>query len=139
MAGATATLRINEVSSTGGGADYVEFINPGPTAVNVGDWYFSDSQPGTMDHTFYFPPNTILQPGQIVVVSQGIMSSEFEFSLDDADSIIVSNDDGFEVERHSWTGGVNSSGRCPNGTGAFRTMTPTKGQPNACSADGGTD
>ena len=139
MAGATATLRINEVSSTGPGADYVEFINPGPTAVNVTGWYFSDSQPGTSNHTFYIIPTTILQPGQIIVVSQGDLSSEFPFELGDTDSIIVSNEDGFEVERVSWTSAVTSLSRCPDGTGGFRATTGTKGQPNACSADGGTD
>ena len=110
--------------------------------MNIAGWYFSDGQPQTNNHTWYFlattTPTTIVQPGQIIVVSKGPDASNFQFSLGASDTIILNNGQGFEVERYSWTN-LPSAGRCPDGTGAFRAMTPTKGLPNACSSDGGTD
>ena len=104
-------------------------------------WFFSDGQPQASNHTWYFPDATatIVQPGQIVVVSKGPDASNFQFNLNASDAIILKNRQGDEVERYSWTTEAMSVGRCPDGTGAFRAMAPTKGVANACSSDGGTD
>ncbi|NWF88366.1 MAG: CotH kinase family protein [Ignavibacteriaceae bacterium] len=45
--------------------DWIELYNNGYQSVDISNWYFSDSDPA---HKFYIPSQTILQPGEYLVL-----------------------------------------------------------------------
>ena len=129
---------INEVASASG--DFVEFFNPGQTAVNVSGWFFTDNDPDAgPTHVFTFGANTIVEPKAFLVIENGNAAGQFPFGLGDGDSVILRNAAAEKIDELTWTGAANTFGRCPDGTGASKNMTRTKGTANACSTDGGTD
>jgi hypothetical protein len=140
---------INEINSTGGEGDYVEFINTGSTAVAIGNWTFTDALPSTdggARPTYTFAAGTTVQPGQIISVlnedAPDAGADVFTFGLGQGDSIILRNAGGTVVDSYMWPVNTHAQphGRCPNGTGAFRANNSrTRGAANDCSAlDGGT-
>lgn len=122
--------------------DWVEFVNVGTTAINIGGWSFRDSSDSSNDgRPYVFPANTMVQPGAVIVVDgPGTTTPQFAFGLGDPDSIRLYNAAGTLVDTFPWTDPANTMGRCPDGTGQISDQGASKGLTNDCddTADGGT-
>ncbi|MBV9880028.1 MAG: lamin tail domain-containing protein [Gemmatirosa sp.] len=122
-------LEINEVESSGGTpGDWVELYNAGATSVNVGGYVFRDDDDA---HDYTIPAGTTIAAGGYLVLDE----AQFGFGLGAADAARLFAPGGVTlVDGYSWTAHASTtSGRCPDGTGAFTTTTAsTKGMPNAC-------
>jgi len=126
---ADGDVRINEFSSNN--PDFVELINTGSGAVDIGGWVLKDS---TENNALTFPAGTTLAAGQIRGLSgEGV---EFLFGLGGGDAVRIFNSTGTLVDSFTYPAhppAGRSYGRCPNGTGSFViTETATKGAPNVC-------
>src|SRR5262245_16014945 len=136
--GMPATVRINEVESSGGvPGDWVELTNTGGTTADLTGWGFRDNDP---THAIaIIPAGTMLPPGGYVVLNEIISGmGEFGFGLGGADSANLYDPSGAIVDTFTWaTAAAVTYGRCPNGTGPFvDTAASTKGAANACPAGG---
>lgn len=120
-------LLINEIASNPN-PDWVEFFNPGPDPVDLGGWFFTDSETGE-GHVYTFPAGTVVLAGGRIVREQSV---DFPFGLGAADSVILHDPNGQIADQHRWTAHASSHGRCPDGSGAFVAMTPSKGAANSC-------
>lgn len=127
-----AGLRINEVESSGGTpGDWVELVNTGSAPVDAGGLRLKDN-----DDTHAFsvvPAGTTIPAGGSYVVEEAALG----FGLGSADSARLFAADGSTlIDSYTWTAHATTTyGRCPDGTGAFRTTTsPTKGAANDCSS-----
>jgi len=78
----TTRLLINELlanSDAPPGTDWIELYNPGPVAVNIGNFYLSD---GRFDLLQYkIPDGIVLQPGDFWAVREGTPPSGLPFAL----------------------------------------------------------
>jgi hypothetical protein len=126
-----ASVVVNEVESNGGvPGDWVELYNAGTAAVDVSSWKFLDN-----DNThapYVIPVGTSIAAGGYLVLEE----ANFVFGLGSADSSRLFDASGVTVvDSYSWlTHATTTYGRCPNGSGAFRTTTSvTKGAANDCS------
>ena len=118
---------INEAESSGGvPGDWVELFNAGSTTAHVGGWHVRDNDD---THDYVLPAGTTIAPGAYLVVDESALG----FGLGGADSVRLFDDLGL-VDAYAWTAhAVTTYGRCPDGSGAFRTTTaPTKGAANDC-------
>jgi hypothetical protein len=122
-------VRINEVESNQGvPGDWIEFINIGTTPVDLSGFVVKDDAD---TRNARIPTGTILPPGGLYVIEE----AQFGFGLGAADEARLFLPDGVTlVDRFAWTAhALTTYGRCPDGTGAFRTQfASTKGQPNDC-------
>jgi len=121
-------IKVNEVESNGGTpGDWVELFNPTTAAVNISGWALRDND---STRTFRFPDGTSIPAGGYLVVEE----TTFGFGLGAADDARLLNQFGAPVDVYTWLVHASTSyGRCPNGTGAFVTMTSvTKGAVNDC-------
>ena len=119
---------INEAESSGGSpGDWVELYNAGTTTAHVGGWQFRDND---NTHTYTLAAGTTIAPGAYLVLDE----ATFGFGLGGADSTRLFDSAGVLVDSYAWTAhAATTYGRCPNGTGAFRTTTTvTKGAANDC-------
>jgi hypothetical protein len=121
----TSSLIINEVSSNPN-PDWVELVNVGTSSVDVSGWTFTDNDP---THVYTFPAGTSVAPSGVLVLNEG---PDFSFGLGGADSAILRDAAGAVVDQHTWTAHVSSQGRCPDRSGPFAAMTPSKGAANTC-------
>jgi Lamin Tail Domain len=125
---APPAIRINEVESNGGTpGDWIELYNPTAAAVSVAGWALKDND---NTRTFQFPAGTTIPAGGYLVAEE----AAFGYGLGAADSARLYNQFGAPVDAYGWeTHATSSYGRCPNGTGAFVTMSSvTKGAVNDC-------
>jgi len=125
---APPAIRINEVESNGGTpGDWIELFNPTTAAVSVAGWALRDND---NTRTFQFPAGTTIPAGGYLVAEE----AAFGYGLGAADSARLYNQFGAPVDVHGWeTHATSTYGRCPNGTGAFVTMSSvTKGAINDC-------
>lgn len=126
---AAVDVVINEVESSGGvPGDWVELYNAGATVAHVGGWRFLDND---NTHTPYvIPAGTAIAPGGVLVLEE----AQIGFGLGGADSARLFDSTGFVVDTYAWTAhAATTYGRCPDGTGTFRTTTSsTKGAANDC-------
>lgn len=127
---ASSGVVVNEVFSRGSAEnpDYVELLNVTGSELNLAGWTLTDDDPA---HVYVFPEGTVVPPGGRLVIAEG---ADFDFGLGGADAVNLFNAQGALVDAHAWTSHVGSAGRCPEGTGEFFPMTPTKGAPNECAA-----
>ncbi|MDB4766925.1 lamin tail domain-containing protein, partial [bacterium] len=67
---ATPKIVINEVfaNSADPNVDYIELVNNGSTAFNIGGWYLSDDVDSLQK--YQIPANTIIQPGEYLVFDE---------------------------------------------------------------------
>ncbi len=128
-AAATTTVKINEVESDGGTpGDWVELINTGAEAVDLSGYVFRDNDDTEQR---VFPSGTIIAAGGYLILE----GSTFIPGLGGNDAARLFAPGGVTlVDSYSWTShAATTYGRCPNGTGAFVTMTSsTKGAANDC-------
>jgi Lamin Tail Domain len=127
----TVLVKVNEVESNGGvPGDWVELFNAGPIAADVSGWKFLDND--NLHTAYVVPAGSVIAAGGYLVLEE----AGFGFGLGSADSSRVFDATGVVVDSYSWTTHATTTyGRCPNGTGAFRTTTSvTKGLANDCSA-----
>ena len=127
----TGEIRINEVSPNGSMKDWVELYNGTETAIDLGGWVFTDSDPS---HVYTFPDATIIQPGAFLVIFKS-ETTGFDFGLGNEDQVLLYDSEGNPVDSVSWKKGDapsdTSYGRLPDGSGAFITLyDPTPGGPN---------
>ena len=82
--GATASVRVNEVSCSG--ADWVELHNPTKSAVDISNWILSDRPDGgTARHQFAIARGTVMQPGAFLVLDEGLASNQLTWGVNCAD------------------------------------------------------
>ena len=126
--GSTSQVVINEIESNGDPVgDWTELYNQGTTPADISGWMFKDNDD---THAFYIlPPGTIIPAGGYYVMEV----AQFSFGLGAPDATRLWDAAGSPVDSYSWTTHAGGTyGRCPDGTGGFVDMTPTKGGPNAC-------
>ena len=122
---------INEVAPSGDPDDWIEFFNPGETAVELDGWNITDSDPAQLSS---FAPGQRLEPGAYLVLIKDDIGS-FGFGLGGDDSVSLFDAQGKLADYVSWNDGECgkglSCGRIPNGTGELKTLaTPTPGSAN---------
>ena len=125
-----SVIKVNEVESSGGApGDWVELFNTGASSVNVSGYVFKDNDDL---HAYAIPAGTIIAPGGYLVLDE----AAFGFGLGGNESARLFDTGGALLDTYSWTVHATTTyGRCPNGTGAFVTMsTVTKGTVNNCAA-----
>ncbi|GGA60042.1 hypothetical protein GCM10011490_07730 [Pseudoclavibacter endophyticus] len=130
---AVGPIAINEVeSSDGDPGDWVELMNTGDVAIDLGGYEVRDDK----DRDAYvIPAGTVAEPGEFVVIDQvdgGV--GGFDFGLGSADEVRLFDAGGAMVDAYAWDGhAAETYGRCPDGTGEFQpTESATKGAPNDC-------
>nr|WP_194410468.1 lamin tail domain-containing protein [Microbacterium cremeum] len=123
-----AQIKINEVSSDP--ADWIELTNIGSTTVGISGWLLSDNARTTdPTHLQVIAAGTTIEPGAFVTIdytAAGLgKGDEANLYLADATT---------RVDTTTWPADTHASswGRCADGIGAFRTMTPTPGDANDC-------
>ncbi len=126
------TIRFNEVESNGDPVgDWAELVNTGTAPVDLSGLKFKD---GDDTHAFYsIPDGTTLTAGGFFVLTE----AQFGFGLGGADSVrLVESDGTTPVDSYAWTAHATTSyGRCPDGTGSWKTTTATtQGAANDCSS-----
>lgn len=124
---------INEVvPDPASGTDWVELLNVGDEAADLGGFTMTDDDP---THVFTFAAGTTVAPGAYLVLEQnatgsftfGLGKSGDQVNLYDAQATLVDNATWAATQADAPT----SWGRLPSGTGAFQTLaTPTKGAAN---------
>lgn len=83
--------------------DWIEIYNPGPTAINLGNWYLSDTASSLTK--WRIPTPTILEPGNFLVVFASAKDRAIEglplhtnFKLDpDGESVLLVKPDGVTI------------------------------------------
>ncbi len=130
-------LCINEFQSTsdfGGPDDWIEIFNRGNQPVDVSNFFLSD-QRGNNDK-WQFPDDTIMQPGQYLVIWEDELG--FGLSSEGIDVLMFTKPDtvtgvdfyDFQAQRADY-----SEGRCPDGTSTWQFFKPhSRGAANDCSA-----
>src|SRR5688500_11990534 len=128
-------IRVNEVESNGDTADWIELTNVGDEAVDIGGWVLKDNDE---THTYVVSAGTTVAPGAFVAVDVDRGARNGSFGLGASDSARVFLPDGSTlVDAHTWSGAhaATTFGRCPDGSGSFRTTTAsTKAAANNCSS-----
>ncbi|WP_170219476.1 lamin tail domain-containing protein [Nocardioides litoris] len=130
---AVTDLRINEVESSGGTpVDWIELVNTGTQPVDASGLRLKDNDDS---RTLAIPDGTTIAPGAFYAIDVDVPGG---FGLGSADSARLLESDGTTlIDSHIWTAHATGTtyGRCPDGTGAFRTTTSsTKGAANDCSS-----
>jgi hypothetical protein len=123
-----AHVVINEVESNGDPVgDWTELYNAGTATADISGWKFKDNDD---THAFYIiPTGTVVPPGGFYVMNV----AQFGFGLGAPDMARLWDAAGNPVDSFSWTThAAGTYGRCPDGTGSFVDMTPSKGAPNVC-------
>jgi hypothetical protein len=127
---ARTTVKVNEVESSGGvPGDWIELYNTNAAAVSLAGYIIKDNDD---THVYTFPAGTTIPGNGFFVVEEAALG----FGLGSADAARLFTPDGTTiVDSYSWGAhAVNTYGRCPDGSGAFRQTTAvTKGLPNDCS------
>jgi hypothetical protein len=126
---APPSIRVNEVESSGGSpGDWTELFNAESTSVDLSGFVFKDNDD---THAYTFPDGSVIPPGGYFVVEEAAQG----FGLGSGDSARLFDPNGALVDSYTWTAhAATSYGRCPNGAGAFTTLTSvTKGAANDCS------
>jgi spore coat protein CotH len=128
-------LVINETApSSPGGEDWFELYAAGTKAVNLGDYSVVDDKEGRTPEPL---PSLTLQPGEFVVVyatDEEIDGHAVTFKLGSGDALSLLAGSQV-VDTADWNDGDAPSGttwgRLPDGTGEFKQLEPTPGEPNS--------
>ena len=124
-----ATIKLNEVNSSG--VDFIELINTGTTAIDLGGWRVTDNDP---THVLVLPAGTTIGAGARLLIEGDTSTAPLRltFGLGSADAATLATPYDVRVDLQSWTAHVASASRCPEGTGGFVATAPTPGAANAC-------
>ena len=137
---ADGALKINEVESNGGTpGDWVELVNTGAAAADIGGYVVRDDDD---THTYVIPAGTTIAAGGYYLAdvdSVATAGGSAPFGLGSADSARLLTPGGTLVDSYTWSAhAATTYGRCPDGTGVFTTTgAPTRGAVNACPGDPG--
>jgi len=125
---------INEFQCTsdfGGPDDWIEFYNRGDTPFDLSGCFLSDQRSDITKWSF--PLDTVLQPGQFLVVWEDVLG--FGLASDGQDVIMLTAADsttGLDFYDFGPQEADKSEGRLPDGSGEwFRFKPPTRGVKNA--------
>ncbi|MBB5785513.1 lamin tail domain-containing protein [Jiangella mangrovi] len=121
-------VKVNEVESDEGDpGDWIELVNTGAEAVDLSGWLVRDS-----DDTRFstIPDGTVVEAGGFYVHEETALG----FGLGGGDQARLYTPNGTLADSYTWEEhAATTYGRCPDGTGEFRTTTtPTKGAANDC-------
>lgn len=131
---APPALVVNEVESSGGTpGDWIEIYNPTNAAVDISGWGFRDND--ALHVIARVPTGTTIPAGGYYIAEEAMLG----FGLGAGDDARLYTPFDVLVDAYTWTAHATTTyGRCPNGTGAFVTMTTvTKGTANDCTTGGG--
>lgn len=138
------TVVLNEVDS--GPADWIELINPGTAAVDLGGFEVRDNSD---DHRWFFAAGASIAAGERLVVTASTVGADaagaaLEFQaaigIGGSDAIRVFDAAGTLVDEYAWNGHAAIDGdeaaasyaRCPDVTGGFALARVTPGAANDC-------
>lgn len=124
------SVKVNEVESDGDATDWIELINTGSAAADLGGYILRDDKD---TDAFVIPAGTSVAAGGYYTADVST-----QFGLGSADQARLFAPDGSTlIDSYAWTTHASTTyGRCPNGTGPFATTSaPTKNAPNACAGD----
>lgn len=121
-------VKVNEVESDEGDpGDWIELVNTGAEAVDLSGWLVRDN-----DDTRFstVPAGTVVEAGGFYVHEESVLG----FGLGGGDLARLYTPNGTLADSYAWEEhALTTYGRCPDGTGEFRTTTtPTKGAANDC-------
>jgi hypothetical protein len=126
---ARGLVAINEIASK---ADWVELVVRGSEPVDISGWFLSDA-PDRLDHFHEFPPGTILQPGQHVVIPTDDGVTGAPFKLGREDGVVLLDADGVTVDVVLYLSPANEDlvlARVPDHEGRFVARPPSPGSAN---------
>jgi hypothetical protein len=130
-------LCINEFQSTsdfGGPDDWIEIFNRGSQPVDVSNCFLSDERGNNTK--WQFPDDTIMQPGQYLVIWEDEL--KFGLSSEGVDVIMFTAPDsvtGLDFYDFAAQKADYSEGRCPDGSSTWQNFKPpSRGEANDCSA-----
>lgn len=109
-------VRINEVESDGTDGEWVELRNIGEAAIDLSGYFLTDDkglERLTEKKTTPLPTSTILNPGELLVLVNGI---NFDFGLGKADTATLYDKSQNIVDSYAYTAqAVGSYSRLPDG------------------------
>jgi len=128
---AATQVKISEIESNdaSGGSDWIEIMNTGTAEADISGWYVTDDmgQKRVADQkTTPLAQGTILKPGQVLVLEEGI---NFDFGLGKADTATLFDAQNTQKDTYSWTKHAKGTYQLQP-DGSFADKEPTKGQPN---------
>ncbi|MBZ4486962.1 lamin tail domain-containing protein [Microbacterium sp. cx-55] len=141
---APGRIIVNEIDSAP--SDWIEFVNPGTSALDISGYEIRDNSD---DHRWQFLPGSTIVAGEFLVVTAdtiglsggaqvafgapiGIGSAD-RIRLFDASGALI--DDSLPWQGHASLDGSEAAAtlaRCPDGVGAFVLAHPTPGASNSC-------
>ena len=130
----TSTIRINEVESNDATTDidWVEIINTGEEAVDIGNWFITDDKDLERlekGKEWKIAEGTILNPGEVLVIEHSDILDNL--SLGKEDKVILYDKDKKQIDLFSYNGHAEGTyARVPDGTGEFVDQMSTKGALN---------
>ena len=117
------------------GNDYIELINTGGAAANLGGWMLYDNTGPTGEDAFTLPPQFSLTAGEIRFLCRNSFGS-FRFGIDSADTVTLADSAGTIV---STTGVISGSGSSSSSYSfSSSTNTWSFGPPTPGTANGAT-
>jgi hypothetical protein len=120
-------IKINEVQSNPNPEDVIELINTGSTPVDISGYVLKDNDD---THSFSVPGGTTIAAGAVLAFNVNAA-----FGLGEGDSARLYAPAGETlIDSTTWPANTHAItwGRCPDGTGDFRMVTPTLGAANDC-------
>jgi hypothetical protein len=131
---ATTVVKINEVESNGGTpGDWVELRNTSAAPVDLSGYVFKDNDD---THAYVLPAGSVIAAGGYLVLDELVNGvGGFDFGLGaNEQARLYAPGGAVLVDQYAWTAHAPTTyGRCPDGTGAFVTMTSsTRGAANDC-------
>ena len=128
---AATQVKISDIESNdaSGGSDWIEIMNTGTAEADISGWYVTDDmgQKRVADQkTTPLAQGTILKPGQVLVLEEGI---NFDFGLGKADTATLFDAQNTQKDTYSWTKHAKGTYQLQP-DGSFADKEPTKGQPN---------
>ncbi len=131
-----SVIRINEVESNGDKvADWVELTNTGTSPVDISGWKLLDNDPATSPPPSSSRPAPRSPPARTTRSTPRSTRRPASVSAAPTPRRSTCPDGTTVVDTYAWTAhAATTYGRCPNGTGDFKTTTTsTRGTANACS------
>ena len=125
-------ILINEVESDAPdkGNDWVEIINTGSAPVDISGWFLTDDkglERLTEGKTTPLPENTILNPGEVLVLEE---TKDFDFGLGKSDTATLYNKESTVADSYAYTSVANGTwSRQPDGS--FADAPSSKGAVNS--------
>ncbi len=131
------SIRLNEIDCRG--REWVEVVNTGGVAADLGGFTLSVTEPGVPAVGYRVPSGTAVPAGGFEAIEEAIPGEEgFTFGIAcGAAEVVLLDPSGAEVDRATLAGlpAGATLGRLPDATGAFVPTLPTKQAPNQAYVD----